>query len=128
MFNRRMFAILALCLCVTTPAAFAGGGGSKKDSTIRVTNSTNSIIAVLVDPTNAQLNTLTNITNPTEADITNAGGKVLNAGATAEFKTRAGSHTIYAGSDVNSAVNTTFTSSRGQTTTYVFNGTSLVLQ
>lgn len=87
--NRRTFAVLAVCLCVSG-SAFAGGGGTKKDATITVTNNTAAQIGVAVDYTGA-------LPPATVAAFQAGGGKIVNAGDTATFKVKAGAHTVIAG-------------------------------
>lgn len=87
--NRRTFAVLAVCLCVSG-SAFAGGGGTKKDATITVTNNTADPIGVSVDPSAAVL------AAATPAAFQAAGGTIVNPGDTATFKVKAGAHRVYA--------------------------------
>jgi hypothetical protein len=87
--NRRTFAVLAVCLCVSG-SAFAGGGGTKKDATITVKNDTAASIGVAVDPTAALL------AAATPAAFQAAGGQIVNPGDTATFKVKAGAHRVIA--------------------------------
>ena len=96
-----MFRGICLALCaltmLSTPAFAGGGGGTKKDATIKVTNdypSTSfSRIGVILDQTNAQLTAINNATNREQAFI-DAGGKFLTPGATASFSVKSGDHSI----------------------------------
>ncbi len=91
--NRRLFVLSALCIALTATSAFAGGGGSKRNSTIRIKNDGSTPVGVAVGLTNAQLSTIAAASDPIAA-WTAAGGKVLNAGATADFKVREGTHRV----------------------------------
>jgi hypothetical protein len=94
--------VAGLAMVFATSTAEAGGG-TKPNSTIRVVNDTGSRIAIIVDPST----TIQNLINGgnktlTSAQLTqfkNAGGKIINAGATANFSVKAGPHTV-AGAEV----------------------------
>lgn len=94
--NRRTVLTLAVCCLFSATTAFAGGGGTKRDSTIRFKNDTNAPIGVIVDKTQAQLQNA-NIQTPQQ--FINFGGKIVNPGATADFKVREGAHPIFAADD-----------------------------
>lgn len=91
--NRRLFVLSALCVALTATSAFAGGGGSKRNSTIRITNEGSTPVGVAVGLTDAQLNTIVMASDPIAA-WNAAGGRVINAGATAEFRVREGAHRV----------------------------------
>lgn len=81
--------VLALAVLVLAPTlALAGGGGTKANATIQVTNTGSSILAVILD----------NATPPQDPNgFASAGGKILAAGEVATFKNlKSGSHTVYA--------------------------------
>ncbi len=80
---------LAALLALSVPSlANAGGGGSKELGKIRITNNTNNVAYVAVDPSAALLNANQN-------NFTSLGGRILNAGESTEFKNlKDGSHTV----------------------------------
>ncbi len=89
--NRRMFTAVAVCLCLTASTAFAGGnGGTKKDSTIKVTNNSTTVaqLGVAVDPSPALL------AATTVQEFQNRGGKSIGSGGTASFSVKSGSHRV----------------------------------
>ncbi len=89
--NRRMFAAVAVCLCLSASTAFAGGsGGTKKDATVKVTNNSATItqLGVAVNPSAALL------AATTPAEFIARGGKSLGAGGTGTFSVKAGSQRI----------------------------------
>lgn len=95
-----MFRGICLALCALTmlsAPAFAGGGGTKKDSTIEVNNdvpsSGSSRIGVILNQSTAQLTAIANASNPEQA-FTDAGGKFLNPGAKASFSVKSGQQAI----------------------------------
>src|SRR6266478_5436935 len=97
--TRRTWLTLAVALVLTGTEAFAGGnGGTKKNSSIKVTiNSTNSdfvAFAVAVDGNAAALQTALN--DKSEAEFKAAGGRILNPGDATTFKVKAGNHTVVA--------------------------------
>lgn len=116
MFNRRALLVMAVCAVLTSSTAFAGGGGTKKDSTISLRNDTGAVSAAAVDPTPAFLALPP---TATQAQIEAAGGKVINPGATADFKVSAGTYRLVAS---NGLVNgdTSVTVGKGQTKRYAF--------
>jgi hypothetical protein len=123
MFNRRALLVMAVCAVLTSSTAFAGGGGTKKDSTISVRNDTGAVSAAAVDPTPAFLALPP---NATQAQIEAAGGKVINPGATADFKVSAGTYTLVASNGPVDA-DTSVTVGKGQTKRYAFtNANALV--
>ncbi len=116
MFNRRALLVMAVCAVLTSSTAFAGGGGTKKDSTISVRNDTRAVSAAAVDPTPAFLALPP---NATQAQIEAAGGKVINPGATADFKVSAGTYRLVASNGL-VAGDTSVTVGKGQTKRYAF--------
>jgi hypothetical protein len=82
---------------LSAPALAGGGGGTKKDATIKVTNdfpsTSYSRIGVIVDQTLAQRNAIAASANPEQAFI-DAGGKFLSPGAEASFSVKSGDHVI----------------------------------
>lgn len=99
--RKTMFRGICLALCALTmlsaPALAGGGGGTKKDATIKVTNdipsTSSSRIGVILDQTPAQLTAIATAANPEQA-FTDAGGKFLNPGANASFSVKSGDHVI----------------------------------
>ncbi len=99
--RKTMFRGICLALCALTmlsaPALAGGGGGTKKDATIKVTNdipsASSSRIGVILDQTAAQLTAIAGAANPEQA-FTDAGGKFLNPGANASFSVKSGDHVI----------------------------------
>lgn len=86
--NRRIALALAVCMAFSASSVFAGGGGTKKDSTITVTNNTEFGIGVAVDPSNSLL------ASTTPEEFVARGGKILNPGDTYTVKVKAGSHRV----------------------------------
>lgn len=99
MFRILVAPILAVALIAVASDAWAGGsGGAKRPATIRVTNNTTSGAArlgVILNKTETQLRQIADSSDPARA-FTSAGGKFIEAGATASFSVQAGSHTIIA--------------------------------
>lgn len=122
MISRRIFAAMAVCLFLSS-SAFAGHGGTKKDSTVRVRNDSNTPIAAFIDPNPAVIAGLGS--SPTQAQIEAAGGKLINSGQTADFKVKSGSFTLAAGSNPSTAASTTVNVPRGSTKSFSFNGSTL---
>ena len=82
----RKAALIAMALAVVcaTPV-FAGGGGAKRNANLRVNNTSGAAVAVLVD---ADANTQAFFAvagNATQANLTNAGGRVVAAGRNTTF-------------------------------------------
>ena len=96
-----MFRGICLALCVvsmlSTPAFAGGGGGTKRDSTITVSNNipatSSSRIGVILNQSSAQLSAIAAAANPEQA-FTDAGGKFLQPGASASFSVRSGEQSI----------------------------------
>jgi len=95
MFTRRMFVALAVCLAVSASSAFANGngGGTKKDSHIKVKNESQHDVYAFVG---------VNIDDIEEAafgddplgDFEALGGKLVESGGEADFSVKAGSHKL----------------------------------
>jgi hypothetical protein len=97
MFNRRTLVALATCLILSASTAVAGGnGGSKKDSTLRVVNSTANPAFVFVNVPDAQIQAAAVSNDPLRAFRDLGGKQVAGGGNHVDFKVRAGSHTITA--------------------------------
>lgn len=87
--NRRTFvALLAACVCFSATTVFAGGGGNKRDSTIRVENESNEQIGILINPTDSQIQRAQDAQSV--EDFVRAGGRVVNDGGSSETKVRTG--------------------------------------
>lgn len=127
MFNRRMFVALAIALTTAMMPAFAGSGGTKKDSTIRVVNNTDTQVFAFANVSNATLQAIATSPNPQQAAI-NAGGKLIAGGGnSATFSVKAGANTVTVATAtatpaviLQQSVQTT----RGQTTTVNVNSTT----
>ena len=118
---------MAVCAVLTSSTAFAGGGGTKKDATIKVRNDTTFPSAAFVDPDPAKIAVLVALANPTEADIKTAGGQLVNAGATVPFKVAAGTYSLLAISLGGFDATTSVTIAKGKTKSYAFtNAAALV--
>jgi hypothetical protein len=84
----RNFLIGLLVFALVPATVFAGGGGAKPTSFIKVRNGSGEQLAVIVDPP---------AVIPTNLDAFRAaGGKLLNTGETASFNVKEGSHTVAA--------------------------------
>jgi hypothetical protein len=79
MFNRKMFVALVVCLAMSVSTALAGGGGAKKDSTIKVVNSGPNPIYAFVDVTDAKIQEAANSSDPIKA-FNALGGKQIASG------------------------------------------------
>ena len=87
MMKNFLFVFVALAL---VPSLALAGGGTKATGVINVKNNGNLAMGVIVDPPQ-NLNPAT----ATEAQFKAAGGKFVNAGATASFtKLKNGKHTV----------------------------------
>lgn len=88
----RNFLIGLLVFALVPATVFAGGGGAKPTSFIKVRNNDGEQLAVIVNPP-AQI--------PTDLNAFRAaGGKLLNTGETASFQVKQGSHVV-AGAYIN---------------------------
>ncbi len=92
-----MYKFILTALVVLSPSvALAGGGGGSKGNTgtINVTNGSASDAYVVLDPSNAMTDFLAK-PNPTAAEFTKLGGKILGEGETFTFKNvKVGKHVI----------------------------------
>lgn len=96
MFNRRMLVALAACLILSASTAMAGGGGTKKDSTIKVINNGPNPIYAFVDVPDASIQAAAGALDPITA-FNNLGGKEIAAGGNSHsFSVKAGTHTVTA--------------------------------
>ena len=94
---RRGFLLASVAVLFTASQAFAGGG-SKRNSTIKVVNATGDTIYVYYDDTNAAITSalaLTDNTSLTTA-FTAAGGVAVSANGHTSFSVKAGTYTIVA--------------------------------
>ena len=127
MFARRMFVALAACAVLTSSTAFAGGnnGGSKQDPIIKVRNDSGGPIAAFIDPDPVKIAALP--ATPTQAQIEAAGGKLVNAGATVEFKMKVGTYLLAAGNNPGNAPSVSVTTAKGQVLLFAYtNANTLV--
>jgi len=83
-----VFAVAMLLVCQGT--AWAGGGGTKANATIRVTNNSVMVLGVIVDPKAGF------VIPATPKDFTDQGGKLVQPGAKVDFKVVAGNHRVIA--------------------------------
>ena len=109
---------MAVCAVLTSSTAFAGGGGTKKDATIKVRNDTAGVIAAFVDPDPAKIAALPPV--PTQAQIEAAGGKLVNPAATVDFKVSAGTYNLAAGNNPAAPAEAGVKIGKGQTKRYAF--------
>ena len=80
---------VSVAVIMMLPAMAFAGGGAKATSTIKVKNMAPALIlAVIVDPPAGFP------ANPTQAQLTAAGGKLLNAAEVGSFLVKAGTHTL----------------------------------
>lgn len=93
MFRGLVFALVASLALSTSAFAGGGTGGAKKDSTIKVVNDFSTPYAVVIDAPDSLKAKLAGGT-ATLADLTAAGGKVVDPGKDASFKVKAGAHKI----------------------------------
>lgn len=84
----RNFLIGLLVFALVPATVFAGGGGAKPTSFIKVRNGSGQQLAVIVNPPNSIPQDL--------ASFRAIGGKLLNTGETASFQVKEGSHTVAA--------------------------------
>jgi hypothetical protein len=84
----RNFLIGLLVFALVPATVFAGGGGAKPTSFIKVRNNDGQQLAVIVNPP-------ANIPQD-PAQFRAIGGKILNTGETASFNVKEGSHTVAA--------------------------------
>jgi hypothetical protein len=87
-----LMAGLALIFAVSTAEA---GGGTKPNSTIKVTNNTGVQLGVIVDASTA-IQTAIGSGTISQTTFLNAGGKIVDNGGAATFSVKAGAHIVYA--------------------------------
>jgi hypothetical protein len=94
MFNRRMFVALVVCLAMSVSTALAGGGGAKKDSTIKVVNSGPNPVYAFVDVTDAKIQEAASSSDPIKAFNALGGKQIASGGNSANFSVKSGPHTV----------------------------------
>lgn len=99
MFTRRMFVALAVCLAVSASSAFANGngGGTKKDSHIKVKNESQHDVYAFVDVNIDDIQEAAfgdGETGDPLADFQGLGGKLVESGGEADFSVKAGAHRV----------------------------------
>jgi hypothetical protein len=120
MITRRMALLLAVGFVVVASPVYAGGGGggTKRSSTIRFVNQSSVQVGVTTNVNNAAIQAA--ITAGNLSQFIAAGGRVLNAGATARFSVQAGTYEVGA-ANVSitpfKPISESVTVSRGQTVT-----------
>jgi hypothetical protein len=122
MFNRRSFVALAMCLVMSASTAFAGGGGAKKDSTIKVVNNLSNTIYTFVDVADADITVAAGKPDPIAAFKALGGKEVAAGGNSTTFAVKSGLHTVTA-VDIVAAVaagKQSITTSKGKTSTVTF--------
>ncbi len=128
MFNRRVFVALAVCLCTFSLQAFAGGnGGTKKNSTVRVVNNTDTPVFAFVNVSDTTLNNIANAADPQQAAL-NAGGKLIAAGGNeVKFSVKSGNNTVTVATATETPaiiLRQTVTTGNGQTKTVTVTSTT----
>lgn len=94
MFNRRMFVALAVCLVVSASTAFAGnGGGTKKDSTVRVRNESENTLFAFVNVNANDIAVAAESNDPLRA-FRDLGGKQIESNGQVDFKVRTGQQRV----------------------------------
>ncbi len=125
MFSRRVFVALSLAVLMSSSAWAGGNGGTKKDGTITVRNDSSTVIAAFVDPDPAKIAALP--AAPTQQQIEQAGGKLVNPNATVSFAVKAGSYSLAAGSDVQNAATVNVNVAKGQTRRYRYTSSNTLV-
>lgn len=119
---RRMIVASMIGTLLLTSTAMAGGGGSKRDATLRIKNEANVPVGVAVDPS-ASLLAATTI-----EQFQARGGKIINPNQTISIKVREGAHRIIAAADIGDPIDDKSVSvGQGQTKTVVVRLTGIVL-
>jgi hypothetical protein len=80
---KKILAVIVLSALI--PATALANGGTKASSRIEVQNTSDTQLAVIVDPP----------AGTNQSNFVQNGGKILNPGEVATFKVKQGSHTIY---------------------------------
>lgn len=96
MFNRRMFVALVACLAMSVSTALAGGGGAKKDSTIKVVNNGPNPVYAFVDVTDAKISEAASTSDPIKAFKALGGREIASGNNSANFSVKSGPHTVTA--------------------------------
>lgn len=126
MFNRRTFVALVACLAMSVSTAFAGGGGAKKDSTIKVVNSGLNPIYAFVDVTDARISEAASSSDPIRAFNALGGKQIASGGNSANFSVKSGPHSVTAVDIVyeEPVGKQSVTTTKGKTSTVTFSGLS----
>ena len=123
MFSTRRTALFLIAgVLLSASQVFAGGGGgggTKRHSSIKFINNSSLVVLVTTNANGTAIQTA--ITNKSTTEFTAAGGKTVNAGATARFSVLAGTYTVGAidGAFAFAIQTATATVAKGQTVTYV---------
>jgi plastocyanin len=114
--TRRTALFLVASLLLSASQVF---GGIKRTATIKFINNSSQVVGVTTDANNSAIQTA--ITDKSTTEFTAAGGKSVNAGATATFCVLAGSYTAGAidGSFAFAIQTASVTVAKGQTVTFV---------
>ncbi len=127
MFSRRLLPTILVSVLFSSPV-FSGGG---KNATISLLNATNGTIMVFIDPHAPVLTKLP--ANPTKAQIEQAGGMLVNTGATVKVKVQAGDYLLVARNVPQETVvaqgdapGLPVTIGRYETRRFAFNGESII--
>ncbi len=97
MFNRRILVALAAFSILSASTAFAGGGGgTKKDSTIKVVNKVGNPIYAFVDVADADIQAASVKPDPLGAFKALGGKEIASGGNSHSFSVKTGSHTVTA--------------------------------
>ena len=96
MFSRRLFIALAACLVLSSSTAFAGGGGTKKNSTIRVINNGANPIYAFVDVAADRIEAAADQADPIAAFKALGGKQIASGGNAVNFAVKAGAHKVTA--------------------------------
>jgi hypothetical protein len=99
--DQKMFRLVCLALAtvslLSTPAMAGGGGGAKKDATIKFVHdlpiATIGRVGVILDQTAAQLTAIASASDRAAA-FTKAGGKFVDNGQSSSFKVLSGDHVV----------------------------------
>ena len=126
MFSRRMFVALAVCLAISPSIAFAGGGGgAKKDSTIKFVNQGSNPVYAFVDVAIADIQTAAGKADPIAAFKALGGRQIASGGNHALFSVKSGAHKVPAVDIVEeapAAIDLPVTTSKGKTSTVYIPG------
>ena len=119
-----MFVALVACLAMSVSSAFAGGGGAKKDSTIKVVNNGSNPIYAFVDVTDAKISEAASSSDPLKAFNALGGKQSASGGNSASFSVKSGAHTVTAVDIVfeEPVGKQSVTTTKGKTSTVTFTG------